>query len=963
MRSSFFLLVLSIILSTSNSSAQYYETGQDPASLKWMQIKTGRFTVIYPEKYNEGGKAFAQSLDDAYSKLITIFPERKFRIPVVIHSFSTRSNGYVAWAPRRMEIYPTPEQNTIPLDPNKQLAVHELAHVFQMEALNNGFSRFMNIPLGEQFTGIVASLLPFWFLEGDAVFAETFLTSSGRGRNPSFQKQLKALSVENKDLFKYDKSLNGSYRNFVPDHYQYGYQMVTWSLTKNDPQLWNNVLNFTAREPFTINPVNLSLKKSTGLTKKRLYRETFDTLRSIWNEELLKNKTREYETFNPDKKGEYYNYYSPVIAGYDSIISIKTSLSDPPAFVLINPSKKTEKRIHIPGQMYPWNISYGKSKIVWVETEADARWANREYSVIKILDINRNQVKKLSRKTRYMAASISPDGKTICAIENTSTNKNNLVLIEASTGDIMKSIPSPGNAYLQKPQWSEGGEKLTVIYLTEDGEGVFSYSLKDGFWETLLKSGNEDIQSSFLRGDSLFYITSKTGTDNVFLKTPDNKISGITSSRFGVSDLFVSGKKILFSDYSSHGNSICSTDIKSFIEPQDINSSTFLINRISNDIPEGSTKPGNEYTAEPYRKWQHLFRFHSWMPFYADLEEIKSDPTQIRPGVSLMSQNTLSTLTTTIGYEYSENKNHVIHSRVTWNGLYPVIESQLDYGDDPEILKAGETVGEPSDKQPGLRFSNSVSFPVRFSSGRFTEYLRPSFTTTYQNRYVYIKKDGAYDYGQNILSGRIFFSNYSTSALRNIYPKWAQTFDLNYTFAPFDKNIYGTVLSLKTAFYFPGILPDNGVRIRLETEKQEAAKYLYGNRVSFPRGYNNMLSKDLKFLSVDYVMPLIYPDFNVSSIFYLKRIRTSLFYDYASGTGNYYMNKVVNGVTTNYYHNYNETFRSFGFELLADFHVLRIPYMISGGIQSAWKDIKEKPVIEILFNIDLFGMTLGKRDL
>ena len=90
-----------------------------------------------------------------------------------------------------MELYPTPEQNTIPLDPVKQLSIHELAHVMQMESLNKGFSRGMSFILGEQFYGVVAFLLPLWFLEGDAVFAESALTESGRGRNPSFQKQLK----------------------------------------------------------------------------------------------------------------------------------------------------------------------------------------------------------------------------------------------------------------------------------------------------------------------------------------------------------------------------------------------------------------------------------------------------------------------------------------------------------------------------------------------------------------------------------------------------------------------------------------------------------------------------------------------------------------------------------------------------------------------------------------------------
>ena len=146
-----------------------------------------------------------------------------------------------------------------PLDQNRQLALHELTHVMQMESLNTGFSKAMSFVFGQQFPGAVASLLPLWYMEGDAVFAESVLSESGRGRSPSFQKQIKAIVIEKEQIYKYDKMLNGSFRDFTPDHYQYGYQMVAWSLVKNDLQLWNKVLKFTANEPFTLNPVNISL--------------------------------------------------------------------------------------------------------------------------------------------------------------------------------------------------------------------------------------------------------------------------------------------------------------------------------------------------------------------------------------------------------------------------------------------------------------------------------------------------------------------------------------------------------------------------------------------------------------------------------------------------------------------------------------------------------------------------------
>jgi hypothetical protein len=348
------------------------------------------------------------------------------------------------------------------------------------------------------------------------------------------------------------------------------------------------------------------------------------------------------------------------------------------------------------------------------------------------------------------------------------------------------------------------------------------------------------------------------------------------------------------------------------------------------------------------------------MPFYADLDQIRNDPASIRPGVFLLSQNILSTLTSTFGYEYSAEKKNVFHSRVTWKGWYPVFESQLDYGNNAGISKLGEDVGNPSVINPGITFSNTVYVPLQFTQGRFSEYLMPALTSEYKNNYIYIKEDGSYDYGQTTLYARLFFSNYSKRAYREIYPRWAQTIDLNYSFAPFDRIIYGTSGTLKTALYFPGFFTSNNIKIKFEKEKQQPERYMFGNKVNFPRGYKNIKSKDLMLLSADYVLPLSYPDFNISSIFYLKRIRAGLFYDYAVGTGNTYYESNTSGLIPMYYHDYTEYFRSYGVELLADFHLLRIPYLISGGVQTAWKSFNTAPSFELLLNIDIFGMSIGR---
>jgi hypothetical protein len=101
-------------------------------------------------------------------------------------------------------------------------------------------------------------------------------------------------------------------------------------------------------------------------------------------------------------------------------------------------------------------------------------------------------------------------------------------------------------------------------------------------------------------------------------------------------------------------------------------------------------------------------------------------------------------------------------------------------------------------------------------------------------------------------------------------------------------------------------------------------------------------------------MPLLYPDLNIPGILYLKRVRSSLFYDYATGTNNHYLSLKQT-------HNYSEIFSSFGAELMTDYYILRIPFQISTGVRTIWKSTNEPPVFELVFNFDVFGMKIGRK--
>jgi hypothetical protein len=536
-------------------------------------------------------------------------------------------------------------------------------------------------------------------------------------------------------------------------------------------------------------------------------------------------------------------------------------------------------------------------------------------------------------------------------------------MIDSRTGDIIDKIPSPANAYLQRPKWDGSGQKVVVISLTEKGEGIKSYNLAEKKWVTLIEEGSNDIQSVCLRNDSLFFVSSASGTDNAYLRMPDGTIGLLTRSRFGVSDLDADNEHLIFSNYSVNGNNICTYSIpdpKKEGEPYDY-SRSFLINRFNSSKfkPQEVTLSG--YTPKPYRKWLHLFRFHSWMPFYADIEKIQTDPASVNPGLTLLTQNDLSTLISTFSYEYSGRLNK-FHYGIKWNGWYLTLESRLDYGNNPEIERFNHSVGNPSTIGRGFQLTNTIALPLFFTGTRFSQYLNISVSSALQNNYIYLADKGVYDNLQNEITPRIYLSNYQVSAVRDIYPRWAQVLDLSYSSYPGDKEIFGDIVTAKSLFYLPGFFKNHGFRLKLEAEKQNPVSgdgIIYGSRASFPRGYKDVLTKEIQFGSVDYFLPLFYPDFNISSLLYITRLRADLFYDQARMPG-LYVYREQNGTISVSYDETPKVFSSYGVELMSDFFVFRLPFRLSAGIQAAWQKPGEAPVLGFLFNINVFGMSIGR---
>jgi len=100
-------------------------------------------------------------------------------------------------------------------------------------------------------------------------------------------------------------------------------------------------------------------------------------------------------------------------------------------------------------------------------------------------------------------------------------------------------------------------------------------------------------------------------------------------------------------------------------------------------------------------------------------------------------------------------------------------------------------------------------------------------------------------------------------------------------------------------------------------------------------------------------MPLFYPDLAAGSLFYLKRIRGSIFYDYSRGEG-------IHDFENRTFTPGKERYSSLGSELLADFYILRLPFEISAGVRAGYIPQEERYFVNGAFSVNIYGTVLGR---
>jgi len=203
-------------------------------------------------------------------------------------------------------------------------------------------------------------------------------------------------------------------------------------------------------------------------------------------------------------------------------------------------------------------------------------------------------------------------------------------------------------------------------------------------------------------------------------------------------------------------------------------------------------------------------------------------------------------------------------------------------------------------------------------------------------RYIFNNQvgNGTLVYNQATLS----FSRSMKQSRRDFNPKFAQLLDVELDNTPYGGDFNGRLFAVRGALYFPGIAKHHSFLLRGGYQKEasginEPNLYTFRNRVFRPRGFSYPFDTEFRSASVNYALPVWYPDVALGPLVNIQRLRANVFYDFGQALGSNYFyadsGRVYLSSSDRYYH-------SVGAEFTVDVNVMRLLPQLDLGVRTTY---------------------------
>ena len=488
--------------------AQYYSWGADAAALRWKHLRTEDVRVVFPDTASALAHRTLYYIQAVRPTITHGFSHPPLKIPFVLHTENFQSNGLVMWMPKRIEFLTTPSVDSYSMPWVKQLVAHEYRHAVQYNNLNRGLIRILSYLIGQQGSTVGLLFMPLWALEGDAVMNETEMSSYGRGRQPRFTIEYRALGYEVLRRRNCDKWFCGSFRDFVPDHYQMGYQMVAYGYDRYGDGIWDKTLRYGVRNAYMLTfSTSVALRKFYGTGEGILFRDAFADLNRFWDS--LPKVTDSGRTLTPLPEKNYTTYTHPVSLNDTTLVALKTDFDRPSRLVAVDSRTGRERRRTWTGLVSSRPTTDGQ-RVWWTEYRRSLLFPERVNSRLVVLAPEKKRPRNAPKLRNVLYP--TPIGRSGALAWVEYTPDGHYTIVAEDSLRQRTAWPMPGFSEVHGLAWDNATERLYT--LVTDNSGMWIGRIEPGEGLQAVTRGAYITLSDLRAADGkLYYGSIASGRD------------------------------------------------------------------------------------------------------------------------------------------------------------------------------------------------------------------------------------------------------------------------------------------------------------------------------------------------------------------------------------------------------------------------------------------------------------------
>ena len=911
------IILLTALAPCRQAMAQYYTIGSDPSFVQWNKMKSAHFSIVYPNYMDSVARVYLYNFERNRKLTNEGMGVEMVNIPIVLHPYTSLSNGTVVWAPKRVDLLSTPEfKGGYAQSWETQLSLHEARHIDQMTHYTTGFFKFLSYILGEQSSGLGVGMYPSgWFLEGDAVHNETNFSNTGRGRDPDFLMDIKASIMEGENR-SYDNWRYGSYRNYAPNKYTLGYLMHSTAMYYSDNYYYpGEILKAWTHEVWNLGIYNVAFMRYSNNTARKHFRSGIKLFREYFRQDLEQRGPVNYTEWISNNPNNYYTtYHSPIALPDGKVYVVKAGYEDYSQLISIDAdgNEKMLRPFAASGRVSQLKASSDHS-LMWSEIIPDARWELKDNSIIREYDVNTRKVRNITHDTRYYNPAVTFDGDLISVTEYPLEGGSNLVLVDRNDGHRVAAIRAPDDGQIKHTVWV--GDRMYAGVVTDSGWGLYSISLYDttmgmgvNAWRCEIPYQTRTILNLSNYGDDIVFQTDLDGVTNLYSYSPSTGVvKKLTNVPYGAFSPYYDdeSRMLYYTYYDNKGYHPVRTPVDSLVntkasmdDPYHFYFADYFSDMAASHVSpmtqeEQALLKDSIEAIQPkhFSKAADFFHIHSWAPLYFSVNRIMNLSYEhyyqlAALGATVLMQNLLGTAETQIGYSFHRGF-HAGHLHFVYNGLWPAFELSADYNDRHKYaLHISEkdgvmTASIDTTSKAALELSSKMYIPINLGSGGISRGLIPELEFNFTNDVIDFAGQKAH-YNMDFQYGIRYYSMLPRTKTA-LMPRLGIGLELRGAYARGNLNNSGVLGYMHAYGYLPGITKQQGIKLSAEYQYQtgDGNNGSITNLAKMPRGYQSYILRDYAKISLDYALPIYIGDFQPTTLFYFMRINLIPFIDCA----------------------------------------------------------------------------------